>query len=99
MAKKAKAKKSGARKAAPVRVPLDEMARLFSVIAQDPAATREFIDAARKRKVFVTTNDSSKRFVRRFLAAKNMLKKSSGMKTAMLAAAAAAPSGDRFHCF
>jgi hypothetical protein len=96
-AKKAKAKKSGAKKTGPVRVPLDEVARLFSVIAQDPAATNEFMAAARKREVFLTTNAATKRFVRRFLGKKNMLKKPATKKTAMPTVMAG--PADVFSCF
>ena len=98
-AKKSKAKKSGGGKAARFRVPLDEMARLFSVIARDPEATSEFMALARKRKVAVTADVGTKRFVRRFLATKGMLKKPSAAKTTALVAAAAPPADDRFNCF
>lgn len=109
-AKKAKAKKSAAKKASSIDVPLSELARLFSVIARDPTATSEFMAAAKKRKVFVTTSAGTKTFVRRFLSTKNMLKpaamkagKGSGPPAGLAAGKAAGPaaaaSGDRFECF
>jgi hypothetical protein len=116
MAKKAKAKKSKAKsgggKTASIRVPLDEMARLFSVIARDPAATDDFMAKARKRKIIVTTDISTKIFVRRFLSTKGMLKKPSAAKTSSTPktrsalktrsapkALGPAPADDRFNCF
>jgi hypothetical protein len=104
MAKKAKAKKSTTKESKVVRASLSELARLFTVIAQKPTATDDFMMAADKRKVFIKLDDSTKTFIRRFLSTNKMLKKTTGAPAAGAAmtatemAVTAAPK-DRFKCF
>ena len=100
MAKKAKAKKSKAKKSNVVRASLSEMARLFEVIAQKPMATANFKTAADKREAFIKLDESTKRFIRRFLTANKMLKKpAAGKKLAAAAMMAASSPNDPFGCF